>query len=75
MPLGWTIAEAGDHVKYIHFPISGIVSLIYDLEDGASSEVAMVGNEGMLGISIYMGGDNMPSSTKVQCAGKAFQLS
>jgi len=75
MPLGWKLAEAGDHVKYIHFPISGIVSLIYDLEDGSSSEIAIVGNEGMIGISIYMGGESMPSSTEVQCAGYAFRLS
>lgn len=75
MPLGWTISEAGDHVKYIHFPISGIVSLIYDLEDGTSSEIAIVGNEGMVGISIYMGGESMPSSTEIQCAGKAYRLS
>lgn len=75
MPLGWKISEAGDHVKYIHFPISGIVSLIYDLEDGSSSEIAIVGNEGMIGISIYMGGESMPSSTEVQCAGYAFRLS
>ena len=75
MSLGWKISEAGDHVKYIHFPISGIVSLIYDLVDGSSSEIAIVGNEGMIGISIYMGGESMPSSTEVQCAGYAFQLS
>lgn len=75
MPLGWTIAEAGDHVKFIHFPINGIVSLIYELEDGSSSEIAIVGNEGMVGISIYMGGDSMPSSTEVQCEGKAYRLS
>jgi CRP-like cAMP-binding protein len=75
MPLGWTISEAGDHVKFIHFPISGIVSLIYDLEDGTSSEIAIVGNEGMVGISIYMGGESMPSSTEIQCAGKAYRLS
>ena len=75
MPLGWTIAEAGDHVKFIHFPISGIVSLIYELEDGSSSEIAIVGSEGMVGISIYMGGDSMPSSTEVQSEGKAYRLS
>ncbi|MBX9704948.1 MAG: Crp/Fnr family transcriptional regulator [Gammaproteobacteria bacterium] len=74
MPLGWKLAEAGDHVKFIHFPISGIVSLIYDLENGSSSEIAIVGNEGMIGISIYMGGDSMPSSTEVQCAGHAYRL-
>ena len=75
MPLGWTLSEAGDHVQFIHFPISGIVSLIYELEDGSSSEIAIVGNEGMIGISIYMGGESMPSSTEVQCAGYAYRLS
>jgi len=75
MPLGWTMAESGDHVNYLHFPISGIVSLIYTLEDGSSSEVALVGNEGLVGISIFMGGDSMPSSTEVQCAGAAYRLS
>lgn len=75
MPLGWTISEAGDHVKFIHFPISGIVSLIYDLENDSSSEIAIVGNEGMIGISIYMGGESMPSSTEVQCPGQAYRLS
>jgi CRP-like cAMP-binding protein len=75
MPLGWKIAESGDHVKFVHFPISGIVSLIYELEDGSSSEIAIVGNEGMIGISIYMGGESMPACTEVQCAGYAFRLS
>jgi len=75
MPLGWTISEAGDHVKYLHFPTSGIISLIYNLENGASSEIAIVGNEGMIGISIYMGGESMPSSTEVQSAGQAYRLS
>ncbi|HEY0563423.1 MAG TPA: Crp/Fnr family transcriptional regulator, partial [Methylophilus sp.] len=75
MPMGWTLSEAGDHVKFIHFPINGIVSLIHALEDGSSSEIAIVGNEGMIGISIYMGGESMPSSTEVQCAGFAYRLS
>lgn len=75
MPLGWTMSESGDHVNYLHFPTSGIVSLIYDLEDGSSSEVALVGNEGMVGVSIFMGGESMPSSTTVQSAGGAFRLS
>lgn len=75
MPLGWTISEAGDHVKYLHFPTSGIISLIYNLENGSSSEIAIVGNEGMIGISIYMGGESMPSSTEVQSAGQAYRLS
>lgn len=75
MPLGLTMSESGDHVNFLHFPVTGIVSLIYALEDGSSSEIALVGNEGMVGISIFMGGDSMPSSTEVQCAGEAYRLS
>ncbi|MHB1117355.1 Crp/Fnr family transcriptional regulator [Sideroxydans sp.] len=75
MPLGLRVGEAGDHISFLHFPTSGIVSLIYDLENGASSEVALVGNEGMVGISIFMGGDSMPSSTEVQSPGYAYRLS
>lgn len=75
LPLGWTMSESGDHVNYLHFPTTGIVSLIYDLENGSKSEVALVGNEGMVGISIFMGGDSMPSSTEVQSAGSAYRLS
>ena len=75
MPLRWTMSESGDHINFLHFPISGIVSLIYTLEDGSSSETALVGNEGLVGISIFMGGESMPSSTEVQSAGKAYRLS
>ncbi len=75
MPRKWTMSESGDHENYLHFPTSGIVSLIYDLEDGSSSEVALVGNEGMIGISIYMGGESLPSSTEVQSVGHAYRLS
>ncbi|MDO8908149.1 MAG: Crp/Fnr family transcriptional regulator [Pseudohongiella sp.] len=74
MPRGWTISESGDHVDYLHFPVSGIVSLMYSLEDGSTSETALVGNEGVVGISIFMGGESMPSSTEVQSPGKAFRL-
>ena len=74
MPLGWTMSESGDHVNFLHFPTDGIVSLIYALEDGSSSEIALVGNEGMVGISIFMGGESMPSDTKVQSAGHAYRL-
>lgn len=74
MPLGWTMSESGDHVRYVHFPTDGIVSLVYRLEDGSSSEVALVGNEGIVGISIFMGGESMPTFTTVQNAGHAFRL-
>jgi len=75
MPLGWTMSESGDHVNYLHFPTSGIVSLIYSLEDGSSSETSLVGCEGLVGISIFMGGESMPTSTEVQSAGQAYRLS
>jgi len=75
LPLGWTLSESGDHVNFLHFPTAGIVSLIYDLEDGSSSEIALVGNEGMVGISIFMGGESLPSNTVVQSVGSAYRLS
>lgn len=75
MPLNWTVSESGDHVNYLHFPISGIVSLMYALEDGSTSETALVGNEGLVGISIFMGGESMPTSTDVQSVGQAYRLS
>lgn len=75
MPVGLTIGEAGDHVNFLYFPVSGIVALNYALEDGSASEIGMVGNEGMVGISAFMGGDSMPTSTEVQSAGQAYRLS
>ncbi|MDP3515874.1 MAG: Crp/Fnr family transcriptional regulator [Pseudohongiella sp.] len=75
MPLNWTMSESGDHVNYLHFPVSGIVSLIYALEDGSTSETALVGKEGLVGISIFMGGESMPTSTEVQSHGQAYRLS
>ncbi len=74
MPRGWTMSQSGDHVRHLHFPTSGIVSLIYQLEDGSASEIALVGTEGMIGISIYMGGESLPTSTEVQSAGQAYRL-
>jgi CRP-like cAMP-binding protein len=74
MPLKWTVSESGDHVNFLHFPISGIVSLMYSLEDGSTSETALVGHEGLVGISIFMGGESMPTSTEVQSAGQAYRL-
>jgi CRP-like cAMP-binding protein len=75
MPLGWTMSESGDHINFLDFPISGVISLMYSLEDGSASATALVGREGMVGISIYMGGESLPSSTEVQTAGQAFRLS
>lgn len=75
MPLSFTLSESGDHVNFLHFPISGIVALMYALEDGSTSETALVGREGMLGISIFLGGESIPSSTEVQSPGQAYRLS
>lgn len=75
LPRGLLMLESGDHVDFLHFPVSGIVSLIYALEDGSSSETALVGNEGLVGVSIYMGGESLPSSTEVQVKGDAYRLS
>lgn len=74
MPLGWIMSKSGDDMLYVHFPTDGIVSLITRLDDGFSSEMALVGNEGMVGISIFMGGDTMTSSASVQNAGYAYRL-
>ncbi|MDP2426863.1 MAG: Crp/Fnr family transcriptional regulator [Methylobacter sp.] len=75
LPLGLTISESGDHIKFVHFPVSGIVSMVYSLEDGSTSATALVGNEGIIGISIFMGGESLPTSTEVQSVGYAYRLS
>jgi len=74
MPLGLTLCESGDEMHYAYFPTNSIVSLLYVLEDGSSAEIAVVGNEGIVGISIFMGGDTTPSRAVVQSAGNAYRL-
>ncbi len=64
----------GAKMRYVYFPTTCIVSLLYVMEDGASAEIAIVGNEGMLGISLFMGGETTPSRAVVQSAGHAFRL-
>jgi CRP-like cAMP-binding protein len=61
-------------LQYVYFPTTAIISLLYVMEDGASAEIAMVGNEGLLGISLFMGGDTTPSRAVVQSAGHGFRL-
>jgi len=75
MSLGDTLYEPGGQLKHAYFPITSIVSLYYVLGSGASAEFARVGNEGMIGIPLFMGGDSMPSSAMVQTAGYACRLS
>jgi len=74
MNLGDVLYESGAKLRYVYFPTTCIVSLLYVMEDGASAEIAIVGNEGILGISLFMGGDTTPSRAVVQSAGHAFRL-
>ena len=74
MGLGDVLYESGGELRYVYFPTTSIVSLLYVMEDGASAEIAIVGNEGMLGISLFMGGDTTPSRAVVQSAGHGFRL-
>jgi len=74
MRLGDVLYESGAKLRYVYFPTTCIVSLLYVMEDGASAEIAIVGNEGILGISLFMGGDSTPSRAVVQSAGHAFRL-
>jgi len=74
MKLGEVLYESGVQLRYVYFPTTSILSLLYVMEDGASAEIAIVGNEGILGISLFMGGETTPSRAVVQSAGHAFRL-
>jgi CRP-like cAMP-binding protein len=74
MPLGKILYEPGRLLEYVYFPVDCIISLLYVLENGASAEIAVVGNEGLLGISLFMGGETTPSRAIVQSAGTAYRL-
>jgi CRP-like cAMP-binding protein len=74
MLLGETLYEPGRRLQHVYFPTTAIVSLLYIMESGASAEVARVGNEGILGIALFMGGDTTPSSAVVQTAGHGYRL-
>ncbi len=75
MPLGKVIYESGIELKQVYFPLPGcIVSMLYVMADGASAEIAVVGDEGMVGIALFMGGGTTPSRALVQSGGRAFAL-
>jgi CRP-like cAMP-binding protein len=74
MPLGKVLYESGDVLRYVYFPTNAIVSLLYVLADGASAEISVVGNEGLIGIALFMGGETTPSRAIVQSAGFAYRL-
>ncbi len=71
---GDTLYESGRPLQYVYFPTTAIVSLLYIMENGAAAEIAMVGNEGMVGIALVMGADAMPNRAMALCAGTAYRL-
>ena len=74
MPLGQVLYESGRTLSHVYFPTTAIVSLLYVMENGASAEIAVVGNEGVVGISLFMGGGSTPSRAVVQSAGQGIRL-
>jgi len=75
MPFGMVLYESGVVLRHIYFPVDSIVSLLYVLNNGASAEIAVVGDEGAVGVSLFMGGETTPSRAVVQSAGAAYRLS
>ena len=74
MPLGMAVYESGGTQGFVYFPTTSIVSLLYVLENGASTEIAVTGNEGLVGISLFMGGETTPSRAVVQSAGQGYRV-
>ncbi|MGB4115768.1 MAG: Crp/Fnr family transcriptional regulator [Polaromonas sp.] len=74
LPLGYVLYESGKTLSHVYFPTTAIVSLLYVMENGASAEIAVVGNEGLVGVSLFMGGGSTPSRAVVQSAGHGFRL-
>jgi CRP-like cAMP-binding protein len=74
LPLGWAVYEAGGRQGHMYFPTTAIVSLLYVMQDGSSAEIAVVGNEGVIGIALFMGGETTPSRAVVQSAGHGYRL-
>jgi len=74
LPLGQVLYESGDTLSHVYFPTTAIVSLLYVMENGASAEIAVVGNDGLVGVSLFMGGESTPSRAVVQSAGHGFRL-
>lgn len=74
LALGEVIYESGEQLEYIYFPTTAIISLLYIMENGATAEIGMAGNDGLVGVALYMGGSTTPSRAVVQSAGNAFRL-
>ena len=74
LPLGEVVYESGDAMRHVYFPTDSIISLLYVMADGGSAEISLVGNEGLVGVALYLGGDSTPSRAVVQSAGSAYRL-
>lgn len=74
LKLGVVLYESGDTLRHVYFPTDSIVSLLYVMENGASAEISVIGNEGLIGIALFMGGESTPSRAIVQSAGYAYRL-
>lgn len=74
LSLGEVIYESGEQLEYIFFPTTAIISLLYIMENGSTAEIGMSGNDGLVGIALYMGGSTTPSRAVVQSAGNAFRM-
>lgn len=74
LPAGEILYDSGAQLQHVYFPATVIVSLMYDMENGVSVEIAGIGNEGMLGVALIMGGSTMPNRAMVLCAGSAYRL-
>ncbi len=74
LPLDQVLYEPGNTLSHVYFPTTAIVSLLYVMENGSSAEIAVVGHEGIVGISLFMGGESTPSRALVQSAGRGFRL-
>jgi CRP-like cAMP-binding protein len=74
MPLGHVLYESGSELRHVYFPTTAIISLLYVMIDGSSAEIAVVGNEGIVGVALFMGGETTPNRAVVQSAGHAYRL-
>jgi len=74
MPLGMVLYESGDTMRHVYFPTNSIISMLYVMENGASAEISVVGNEGVIGVALFMGGESTSSRAIVQSAGHAYRL-
>lgn len=74
LALGQVLYESGDALRHVYFPTDSIVSLLYVMEDSALAKISVVGNEGMIGVALFMGGETTPSRAIVQSAGSAYRL-